>query len=130
MTGVQTCALPIYATHGLEDIGEGAHALRRGVGDDVGLMIVDESGQFVTTDSFKYCSRVIHHELRLAFDFHALRHTHATMLIEGGASVKSVQTRLGHENVKTTLQTYVHDTDVMADEAVDVFERALSTTQS
>ena len=37
-------------------------------------------GEYVSTDSFKYCSRVIHHELKLAFDFHSLRHTHATML--------------------------------------------------
>ena len=61
--------------------------------------------------------------LHLAFDYHSLRHTHATMLIEAGANVKNVQTRLGHTNIKTTLQTYVHDTEKMGEQSVDLFEK-------
>lgn len=83
----------------------------------------DENGQYTSTDSFKYCSRVIHHEMHLAFDYHSLRHTHATLLIESGADVKNVQTRLGHTNIETTLQTYVHDTEKMAERSVDLFEK-------
>lgn len=48
------------------------------------LVCVDKKGQYTSTDSFKYCSRVIHNELQLAFDYHSLRHTHATMLVEAG----------------------------------------------
>lgn len=88
----------------------------------VKLVCVDENGMLVTTDSFKYCSRVIHHELKIEFDFHCLRHTHATVLIENGVSPKSVQKRLGHEKIETTLQTYVHDTEEMAERAADIFE--------
>ena len=33
------------------------------------------------------------------FDYHSLRHTHATMLAEKGASPKYVQYRLGHKNI-------------------------------
>ena len=44
------------------------------------------------------------------------------MLIEAGADVKDVQTRLGHTNIQTTLQTYVHDTEKMADRSVELFE--------
>lgn len=88
----------------------------------VKLICVDENGMLVTTDSFKYCSRVIHHELNIEFDFHCLRHTHATVLIENGVSPKSVQMRLGHEKIETTLQTYVHDTEEMAERAADIFE--------
>ena len=87
------------------------------------LVCVDENGQYTSTDSFKYCSRVIHHEMHLAFDYHSLRHTHATLLIESGADVKNVQTRLGHTNIETTLQTYVHDTEKMAERSVDLFEK-------
>ena len=44
-----------------------------------------ESGEYVSTDSFKYPSRIIHYRLGLEkFDYHSLRHTHATMLIEAG----------------------------------------------
>lgn len=39
---------------------------------------------------------------------HGLRHTHATLLLLGGVSVKDVQYRLGHSNVTTTLNVYGH----------------------
>ncbi|MFA9379140.1 MAG: tyrosine-type recombinase/integrase [Lachnotalea sp.] len=87
------------------------------------MVCIDENGQYTSTDSFKYCSRVIHSELKLAFDYHSLRHTHATLLIEAGANVKNVQARLGHSNITTTLQTYVHDTKKMAEQSVDLFEQ-------
>lgn len=40
----------------------------------VRLICVAENGQYTSTDSFKFCSRVIHRELQLAFDYHSLRH--------------------------------------------------------
>lgn len=92
----------------------------------VRMVCISENGEYTSTDSFKYCARVIHKELLLAFDYHSLRHTHATMLIESGANVKDVQIRLGHNNIQTTLQTYVHDTEVMASRSVELFEQAAS----
>ena len=96
----------------------------------VRLICIDENGQYTSTDSFKYCSRIIHHEMHLAFDYHSLRHTHATLLIESGANVKDVQSRLGHTNIETTLQTYVHDTKAMAEQSVDIFERITQSKTS
>ena len=40
--------------------------------------------------------------------WHDLRHTHVALLIAGGAHPKSVQARLGHASVTTTLNTYGH----------------------
>ena len=88
------------------------------------MVCVAENGEYTSTDSFKYCARVIHKELLLAFDYHSLRHTHATILIESGADIKDVQVRLGHSNIQATLQTYVHDTEVMSERSVDLFEQA------
>lgn len=70
-------------------------------------------------------SRVIHQELKIAFDYHSLRHTHATTLIENGVNPKAVQQRLGHRSIVTTLQTYVHPTETLQDEAIEKFENAL-----
>jgi integrase len=47
--------------------------------------------------------------LRLELDrvgFHDLRHYYAAALIRHGASVKTVQDRLGHKSAVTTLDTY------------------------
>lgn len=90
------------------------------------LICIAENGEYTSTDSFKYCSRIIHNSLQLAFDYHSLRHTHATMLIEAGADIKDVQSRLGHNTITTTLQTYVHDTDAMALKSVELFENEVN----
>lgn len=96
----------------------------------VRMVCIAENGQYTSTDSFKYCSRVIHREMQLAFDYHSLRHTHATLLIESGADVKDVQTRLGHTNIETTLQTYVHDTEKMTERSVELFEQVTKAKTS
>ncbi len=69
------------------------------------------NGKPITPSSIKYLSDKIHRVLGFPFNFHSLRHTHATLLLEGGASAKEVQVRLGHSRIATTLDTYVHLTD-------------------
>ena len=39
---------------------------------------------------------------------HDLRHSHASLLINNGANIKAVSERLGHDDIKTTLNTYGH----------------------
>ena len=89
------------------------------------MVCVRENGQLLTSDSFKYCARVIHYELKIAFNFHSLRHTHATLLVQEGAHIKDVQERLGHANIETTLDTYTHNTKVMKETSITLFENHL-----
>ena len=89
----------------------------------VRFVCIDENGALTSPHSIKYMSKVINKQMLINFNFHALRHTHATELIESGVSPKSVQTRLGHKNIETTLNTYVHDTEKMKDDAVSSFEK-------
>lgn len=90
-------------------------------------LCVKENGELLTPESFKYCARVIHYELNNPlFHSHCLRHTHGTILAENGVNPKTVMERLGHKDIKTTLQTYTFNTEVMQQTAVDVFERATS----
>lgn len=92
--------------------------------DTRNLVNAKTGGGFYTPNSFAYASRIIRFELGIGdFDFHSLRHTHATMLIEAGANIKDVSVRLGHSRVETTLQIYTHQTASMSEETVDIFER-------
>lgn len=90
--------------------------------EKVDFVFVKENGEFRGSDTPKYASKVINYELGIHYNFHAFRHTHATMLIEAGVPVKAVSERLGHGNVRTTMETYVHVTDTMRNNAVDKFE--------
>src|SRR5262249_42457598 len=40
--------------------------------------------------------------------WHSFRHTNATLLAEVGESVKTAQSLLGHSDLETTLNTYMH----------------------
>lgn len=89
-----------------------------------------ECGETMGTEMMKYPSKVINNEMLIDFNFHALRHTHATMLIEAGVPIKAVSERLGHSSTQITWDVYVGITEQLESTAVDVFEKtnALSTT--
>ena len=42
---------------------------------------------------------------------HALRHTHASLLLEQGVSIDTISRRLGHENSRITKEIYLHITE-------------------
>lgn len=65
-------------------------------------------------------------ELNIEFNFHALRHTHATMLMEAGANMKDIQERLGHSKISTTIDTYSHITDKIRNNTINIFESLLN----
>lgn len=54
--------------------------------------------------------------------FHDLRHTHASILLSQGISLKLVQERLGHQSISTTGDIYSHVSPSMQKEAVDVLD--------
>lgn len=53
---------------------------------------------------------------------HALRHTHASLLLYEGRDISYVSKRLGHKDIMTTYNTYTHVIQEMSareDEALD-----------
>lgn len=95
-----------------------------GQGQPFKPICVDENGDLTTTKKIRYCMQIIKKQLGINLHFHQLRHTHATMLIAEGVSPKAVQQRLGHKDIRMTLQVYVKTTDEMQQTAVDAFEKA------
>jgi len=91
------------------------------------FVFVREDGTYITPRTMQHTSRIIHNELNIKeFDFHSLRHTHATILAENGVNPKALQNRMGHEKIETTFKTYIHKTNVMEDESIELFERAIA----
>lgn len=52
---------------------------------------------------------------------HKLRHTHATLLHEAGATMEEIQRRLGHYDISTTQNTYTHLTKTQRDDFAERF---------
>lgn len=95
---------------------------------ETNFVCTKENGEPVTPNSIKWSARHISQKTKIPFNFHSFRHTHATMLLENGAKPKSVQGRLGHSRISTTLDTYSHLTKKLKKEAVDIFEKMLENT--
>ncbi|WP_322922930.1 site-specific integrase [Paenibacillus campi] len=52
---------------------------------------------------------------------HGLRHTHAVMMLESGASLKEVQEKLGHSSLDVSADVYSHITEKIERRSVDNF---------
>lgn len=58
-------------------------------------------------------------------NFHTLRHTFATRCIEAGVDVKTLSELLGHADVKTTLNRYVHSSFGLKQKSMEQLEMSL-----
>jgi site-specific recombinase XerD len=85
-------------------------------------------GELMTTQTLKWCNKLVHRELpTLAhFHFHELRHTFASTLVLNGADIKDVQELMGHSDIRITLNTYTHSTSCSRKHAAAIFEKAIA----
>lgn len=76
---------------------------------EVNFICRRENGAYVTPRTTQHISSVIHKQLNFPeFDIHSLRHTHGTMLMENGADMVYIQHRLGHKDIKVTMNIYTN----------------------
>ena len=57
--------------------------------------------------------------------FHDLRHTFATLALQGGMDIKTLSAMLGHVSAATTLDIYTHITDDMQRQAAANIDRGI-----
>lgn len=60
---------------------------------------------------------------------HGLRHTHAVLLLESGASLKDVQERLGHKSIQTTADVYAHVSKELEEKGVVGYSKYMDYAQ-
>lgn len=94
------------------------------------MIMRHENGEYITPRIMQHTSAVIHGKtpgdpdpIMPEFDFHSLRHTHGTELAEARVPVKEIQARLGHKNIQTTLDKYVHETETLVERTRDSLEQ-------
>ena len=71
-------------------------------------VVCDEDGYYLNPDSMGNQAGAIAKQLGFHYNFHMLRHTYATKLIEGNVDIKIAQELLRHANFNTTLTIYTH----------------------
>ena len=89
--------------------------------NEIRFVLVREDGSYITPRTMQHTSHTIHHNLNIKdFDYHSLRHTHATVLLEKGAPLKYIQQRLGHKKIDVTVNVYQHLTDDLRKQGTDI----------
>ncbi|MDY6086602.1 MAG: tyrosine-type recombinase/integrase [Succiniclasticum sp.] len=89
------------------------------------LVFTNQHGNFYITGNMNSkLKRVIKgSDLPQDLHLHSLRHTFASLLINGNVSARIIADRLGHSTTKTTLDTYSHvykESEARAMQAVDI----------
>ncbi|WP_437182741.1 tyrosine-type recombinase/integrase [Shouchella patagoniensis] len=51
---------------------------------------------------------------------------HASLLFAAGASIKDVQSQLGHTDIKTTMDIYTHVTDEAKEKTAEMFQQYMN----
>lgn len=71
--------------------------------------ILTNTSSYMEPRTFRrfYKNFLLKHNIKY-LNFHCLRHSFATRLIQNGADYKCVSELLGHTNINTTLNMYVH----------------------
>lgn len=95
-----------------------------GTGTEIHPLNRNAHGVMMKASAISQCVESIREKLKMPdFDFHSLRHTHATMLAEAGAPFKFIQLRLGHKTVEVTLKTYQHVSPTISAQGVDTLQK-------
>ena len=89
---------------------------------DENFIFTNSTGMVYTpTEIGKILRRLIKRNNLKPISPHGLRHTHASLMFESGIQPKEISDRLGHNNIKTTLDLYTHINDNQRSNAVDKF---------
>lgn len=98
---------------------------------ELDLVFCREDGNFLPKSTlFNALNRICKKAGIGKLPIHALRHTHAVLLLESGATMKFVQERLGHKNITITSDIYSHISEKIENKSVDGYENYMKNLMS
>lgn len=90
---------------------------------NLNLVLCRNDGNFLPKSTlFNAFSRILKRAELSELPIHSLRHTHAVLLLESGASMKYIQERLGHGSMQITADVYAHISKKIESETLNNFE--------
>jgi len=111
-SGQREISLPDIVVETLRDHRRQQLELRLALGigklPDDALVFSTPEGNPLTPNTFSSTWSRAAADLDLDVSFHALRHTHASQLIDAGVDIVTISKRLGHANPSVTLSVYAH----------------------
>lgn len=95
-----------------------------GYGFRTDLFICNKQGSYINPFSYnKYLRETAQRVLGRRITAHALRHTHASLLMAGGIDIETIARRLGHENSRITRDIYLHVTEKLIEKDNEQIKR-------
>lgn len=95
---------------------------------DLNLVFTRKDGSHLPKSSLFYAFvRILNKAGLEKLPIHALRDTHAVLLLESGASMKYVQERLGYKSIQVTSDIYSHISKKIDRDSMNKYEDYIST---
>ena len=95
------------------------------------LVFTNEFGRALNHQTvYKHLKRLLRSCGMGDYTFHSLRHSFATISLENGDDIKTVQTNLGHSTAAFTLKTYAHVSDQMQRSSAARMEELISSLEA
>lgn len=129
---IRKISMPLTLINILKDYKVKQETIKNRLGNnynDVDLVCALANGNPIhpTTLNHKFRDLLKENNLPL-IRFHDLRHTHASLLLKEHVEPKVISERLGHSNIKITLDIYSHIYEETNMEVADTFDRLLKTS--
>lgn len=114
----------------LEEYLEWREQQKKACGDkwsESGKLFVRENGKpMYTYTPYKWFKSFLEKKGLPNLTFHGLRHTHPTLLLEMGfEDLNEIQKRMGHADIRTTINYYAHKTESVDRKAAKLFGSSL-----
>ncbi|MDR6681566.1 integrase [Bacillus safensis] len=95
---------------------------------DLNLVFCRVDGNFLPKSTlFNAFNRILKRSNIDKMPIHALRHTHAVLLLESGADMKYIQERLGHKSMMVTADVYSHISKKLDQNRIKDYENYVSS---
>ncbi|MCV2515325.1 site-specific integrase [Bacillus subtilis] len=95
---------------------------------DLSLVFSRVDGNFLPKSTlFNAFNRILKRANIDKMPIHALRHTHAVLLLESGADMKYIQERLGHKSMMVTADVYSHVSKKLDQNRIKNYENYVSS---